>query len=105
VTVAFRKDFQDRWQWFVKQEPDGGRGGLSASNVYYPSEEQVALIKGGHSSRGSYISKGLIRAEPGQPLQLMRYRYFAQEPSRKMEREPAEGVVIWIWEGERSSAR
>ncbi len=60
VTVAFRKDFQDRWQWFVKQEPDGGRGGLSASNVYYPSEEQVALIKGGHSSRGSYISKGLI---------------------------------------------
>ncbi len=24
VTVAFRKDFQDRWQWLVAEELDGG---------------------------------------------------------------------------------
>lgn len=105
VTVAFRKDFQDRWQWVLKQEPDGGRGGASTSTAGFASDEQVKLLLGGHSTRASHVANGICLAEPGKPLQLLRYRVFAQEPNRQMERSPAEGVLVWICEGEPNAGR
>jgi len=96
VTVAFRKDFQDRWQWFVSAEPDGGRGGASTATASFASDEQVKLILGDHSTRASRVGNGICLSKPGKPLELLRYRVFSQEPNRQMERGPAEGVLVWF---------
>jgi hypothetical protein len=103
VTAAFRKDHQDRWQWLVKEERADEQRGASSSFSIYASDEQIKLIQSGHSTRTSYIGNAISLAEPGKPLALLRYRVFATEPTRTIEREPAEGVLVWICEGDPSN--
>jgi len=98
ITASYRKDHTGVWQWFVVIEPyPRNRGTISLSNPV--SDSLAKVIAGTHSSATSGVGSTVTLAEPGDPLELFRFRIFPQAQSSPSGKEAGEGILMWIYEG------